>query len=50
LPIPSHRRKAGGDYAGAEGDYYVDGYLRDPVNLLALRHDIAKMVEVLVKM
>jgi len=42
--------EAGGNYTGAGGDYYFDGYLRDPVNLLALRHNIAEMVEALVKM
>jgi hypothetical protein len=43
-------REAGGNYTGAGGEYHFNGYLRDPINLLALRHDIAEMVEALVRM
>jgi hypothetical protein len=42
-------KEAGGNYTSAGGDYYFDGYLRDPVTLLALRHDIAEMVEARVR-
>ena len=50
-PVASKRaEETGGNHTGAGGDYFFDGYLRDPVNLLALRHNIAEMVEALVKM
>ena len=39
----------GGSYIGAGGEYRFDGYLLDPVALLALRHDIGEMLEDLVR-
>ena len=35
----------GGSYTGAGGEYRFDGYLQDPVALLALRHDIGETLE-----
>ena len=35
---------AGGNYIGAGGEYYFDGFLRDPIKLLALRHDIGEFL------
>ncbi|HEY3413010.1 MAG TPA: hypothetical protein VGM51_08130, partial [Armatimonadota bacterium] len=35
---------AGGSYMGAGGEYYFEGYLQDPIKLLALRHDIGEFL------
>ena len=37
--------EAGGNYTSAGGEYYFDGYVRDPIKLIALRHNIAETVE-----
>jgi hypothetical protein len=39
----------GGNYTNAGEQYYFDGYISDPTNLLALRHDIAETVEAIGK-
>ena len=45
-----HRAEAvGGSYTAAGDEYYFDGYLQEPLKLLALRHDIAEMLERLAK-
>ena len=45
-----HRAEAvGGSYTAAGDEYYFDGYLQEPLTLLALRHDIAETLERLVK-
>ena len=36
---------AGGNYTGAGGEYFFDGYLQEPVRLLALRHDIGELLQ-----
>jgi len=41
--------EVGGNYTNAGGEYYFDGYLREPTRLLALRHDIAAALEALAK-
>lgn len=38
---------AGGKYTSAGGEYYFDGYLQDPIELLALRHEIGETLELL---
>jgi hypothetical protein len=38
---------AAGNYTSAGGEYYFDGYLQEPVNLLALRHEIGETLEAL---
>jgi hypothetical protein len=39
----------GGNYTSAADEYYFDGYLREPTRLLALRHEIAEVLEALAK-
>jgi hypothetical protein len=41
--------EAGGNYTNAGDQYYFDGDLQEPTKLLALRHDIAQMLEVLAR-
>jgi hypothetical protein len=36
---------AAGNYTSAGGEYYFDGYLQEPVKLLALRHEIGEMLQ-----
>ena len=40
---------AAGNYTSAGGEYYFDGYLQEPVRLLALRHEIGETLEALAK-
>jgi len=41
--------EASGNYTNAGDQYYFDGYIQEPVKLLALRHDIAETLEALGK-
>jgi len=41
--------EASGNYTNAGDQYYFEGYIQEPVKLLALRHDIAETVEALGK-
>jgi len=41
--------EAGGNYTNAGDQYYFEGYIQEPVKLLALRHEIAETVEALGK-
>jgi hypothetical protein len=40
---------ASGKYLSAGGEYYFDDYLTNPIKLLALRHDIGELLDVLAK-
>jgi hypothetical protein len=42
-------QKAAGNYTNAGDQYYFDEYLRDPTELLALRHEIGETLEALGK-